>query len=119
MAATTRMKVRILVSLEYVSNLIQFVPRACRSSDPWRFRYQSRAALAGDMTRSTGHDERDYTQDVFHEDSDRTFCFAVSSVSQLPSRNLPTFALFDACGLPSRVKHRESRRIARNEKAIR
>ena len=47
------------------------------------------------------------------------FCFAVTSVSQLPSRDLPTLALFDAYGRPSRIKHRELRRIAAKEKAIR
>src|SRR5262249_43810351 len=51
--------------------------------------------------------------------SDRIFCFAVTSVSLLPSRNLPMLALFGAYGRPSRIKHRELRRIAAKQKAIR
>jgi hypothetical protein len=65
------------------------------------------------------HDERDHAQDVFHEDSDRIFCFAVTSVSQLPSSNLPTLALIDAYRRPSLIKRRELRGIATKEKAIR
>src|SRR6516164_11421278 len=41
------------------------------------------------------------------------------SVPQLPSRNLPTLALFDAYGRSSRVKHRVWRRISAKEKATR
>jgi hypothetical protein len=41
------------------------------------------------------------------------------SVPQLPSRNLPTLALFDAYGRSSRVKRRQLRRISAKAKAIR
>src|SRR6516225_4304576 len=50
MAATAKMKVRILVlSFEYVSSSIQFMARRAQSSDPGRFRYHSRTALAGEI----------------------------------------------------------------------
>src|SRR6516164_286521 len=69
-------------------------------------------------SRTNSRPER-VTPDEFFDLVVSSVVIVFPSVPQLPSRNLPSLALFDAYGRSSRIKRRESRRIAMNEKAIR